>query len=55
MMPHSQRPSLLPPDHLLQVQLALRSHDGQPVLQVVADQVTDAIEQDVLRTHLWRG
>lgn len=42
----------LPLDHPAQVQLALGGHDGLPVLQVVVDQVADALKQHVLRPHL---
>lgn len=34
----------LPLDHTPQVQLALSSHNGLPVLQVVVDQVADALK-----------
>lgn len=47
--------SLLPPDNLAEVQLALRSHDGLLVLPVVADEVADALKQHVLGPHLGDG
>lgn len=44
----------LPLDHTSQVQLALSRHDGLPILQVIVDQVADALKQHVLRPNLWR-
>lgn len=44
--------SLFPPDGLMEVELALRCHDGQLVLQVVADEVADAVEQHVFGPDL---
>lgn len=42
----------LPWDHTTQVQLALGGHNGLPVLQMVGNEVADALEQHVLRPHL---
>lgn len=50
---HGAHPgSGLPQDHTTQVQLALSGHDGLPVLQVVGNEVADALEQHVLCPHL---
>lgn len=57
-LPGSGRPhctgSLLPLHRLLQAELAPRRDDGQAALQVVADEVADAIEDPVLRPDLRR-
>ena len=39
---------------LLQTHLAARGHDGQPVVHVVADEVTHTLKSVVLCTHLRR-
>lgn len=35
------------------MQLAFGRHDGLPILQVVVDQMADALKEHILRPHLW--
>lgn len=42
----------LPLDDASQVQLTLSGYNGLPILQVVVDQVADALKEHVLRPHL---
>lgn len=39
-------------DHPAQMQLAFGGHDGLPVLQVVVDEVADALKEHILGPHL---